>query len=434
MTATRRAATIAVLSAGWIVAAALLWRTSVPDGLDLPALDAGSLFPAEQVERAERYERFLRWNALARMLAQLAVAVGVVILAPAIVRRLRGGPVVRGVTLVAIAYIALWLARLPFGLAALWWRRRYDVAREGYLDFVLRPWATLLGELLLACAAAAALMLLARRLGPRWWLAGAAAVAVLGTAYLLLQPLFLAPRFAPLPDGPVRRDIHVLAQRMGVDDVEVRLRKAAERTRAANAEVVGLGPSRRIVLWDTLLEGFSRGEIRAITAHELAHVSRRHAWKGIGWFLLAVVPALWLLDRAARLRGGLGRPEGLAAVIAAGLALQLAIAPAVSALAPLRSRGRLGGAPDDARPGGDAEPLPAGWPRPTWPIRSRPAGAYGTVRTHPSLLRGIAMAEACAQRERLSRGGRRTSRAGCGCPRWSATSTTSPPWRRAAPA
>ncbi len=359
MTATRRAATIAVLSAGWIVAAALLWRTSVPDGLDLPALDAGSLFPAEQVERAERYERFLRWNALARMLAQLAVAVGVVILAPAIVRRLRGGPVVRGVTLVAIAYVALWLARLPFGLAALWWRRRYDVAREGYLDFVLRPWATLLGELLLACAAAAALMLLARRLGPRWWLAGAAAVAVLGTAYLLLQPLFLAPRFAPLPDGPVRRDVQVLAQRMGVDDVEVRLRKAAERTRAANAEVVGLGPSRRIVLWDTLLEGFSRREIRAITAHELAHVSRRHVWKGIGWFLLAVVPALWLLDRAARLRGGLRRPEAAGGRDRGGArAAARDHAGRERARSPLRSRGRLGGAPDDARPGGDAEPLP----------------------------------------------------------------------------
>ncbi len=362
-------------------------------------MDAQAVFRASDLERAERYERFLHVSSLLSIAGQLAVAAALAVASPRLVRRLWGGPVVRGMTLLAIAYVALWVARRPFWLASLWWRRRYGVAREGYLESLVYPWPTLLAELALGVVAVAALMLLARRLGSRSWLAGAGAVAVLGTAFVVLNPLLLAPRFAPLPPEVPRAGIEALAGRMGVGEVEVRLRRASTRTRAANAEVVGLGPTRRIVLWDTLIDGgFSRGEIEAIAAHELAHVARRHVWKGLGWFLLAVVPAVWLLDRAARLRGGLGRPEAVPAVIVAGLALQLAITPGVNlltrhyereadwvALEATRDPDAMVGLLTRLATTNLADPEPPRW----WAL---------TFRTHPTILTRIAMAEAWAGR------------------------------------
>ncbi len=386
-----------MLAALWVVAGALLWRTRVPAGLDLPELDAADYFSSAQLRRAERYESFLRFDFLAASLVHVATAACVALYAPSVVRRLRGGPVARGVQLAFGTLLLLWLVRLPFGLAAHSWRRRFDIAREGYLEWLVRPWPTLAAETLLACVAVAALMLLAAHLGRRWWLAGAAAVAVLGSAYVLVQPLVLAPRFAPLDDPALATEIERLARSMDVGEVEVRLRKAAERTRAANAEVVGIGPTRRIVLWDTLLEGeFNRTEVRALAAHELGHVAERHVWKGLGWFLLAVGPLLFLLDRAARWRGGLTRPDAVPVVIAAVLALQLLLAPAVNAVSrryeaeadwvaleatgdPEAMRQLLRGLA--VRNLADPEP-PAWW--------------TAAFRTHPSIVDRIAMAEAWA--------------------------------------
>jgi STE24 endopeptidase len=399
MTATRRAATIAALVVAWVLAAALLWRTRVPGDVSLPSLHPRDYFTVAELRRSRRYESFLRVDLVAELVGQIGAVAGLALVAPRLTRRVRGGAVARGVQLALATFVLLWAVQLAFGLAAHWWRRRYGIVREGYLDFVVRPWSTVLAELVLVCVAVAALMVLATRFGSRWWIAGAGVVAMLGTAYVVVQPLVLTPRFAPLREPTVRAEIETLARRVGAGDVEVRLRKAHERTRAVNAELVGIGPTRRLVLWDTLLEGrFDRREIRVLAAHELAHVTRRHIWKGLGWFLLAVVPGVWVIDRAARLRGGLARPEAVPVAIAAGFALALGLTPAIDAVSrryeaeadwialqttrdPAAMRGLLQGLAATNL----ADPDP---PR-AWQL---------TFETHPSVMRRIAMAEAWARR------------------------------------
>ena len=76
---------------------------------------------------------------------------------------------------------------------------------------------------------------------------------------------------------------------MKADDVKVN--DAYTRTTAANAYVSGLGGSRHIVLFDTLLRDFPRDEVRMVVAHELAHVERRHVLKGSTWAAALAVPA-----------------------------------------------------------------------------------------------------------------------------------------------
>jgi STE24 endopeptidase len=132
---------------------------------------------------------------------------------------------------------------------------------------------------------------------------GAALVALLlvFVAPLLLEPLF--NRFDPLEDGEVADALLALARRAGVPVREVLVADASRRTRKHNAYVSGLGRTRRVVLFDTLLADASRPEIEIVVAHELGHRRHRDVAKGtllaMASFALAVLVA-WPLDPTPR--------------------------------------------------------------------------------------------------------------------------------------
>src|ERR671934_263427 len=109
--------------------------------------------------------------------------------------------------------------------------------------------------------------------------------------------------------------------RVGVDRV-------ASKTREANAEAIGIGPTRRIVFADTILRRpFGPAELRFVARHELAHHRRHHLWKGAAWFALFALPCAFLLAAAAERRGGLARPEAVPAVLLAAFCIQLVSLP-----------------------------------------------------------------------------------------------------------
>jgi STE24 endopeptidase len=327
MTATRTARFWAIAAAVglWLAAAALLWRTSVPGDLRLPDLEARNLFDSAYLERSERYERGLRLFWLGALVVELAILGLAVWLAPkAKARGILGGVLLGGATLVAV-----WFVRLPFVLGAHWWRRRYGVSRADFETILVDPWLERLGTLAVACAAIALMMVLARRLGRRWWLAGGPAFAALAAVFLLAQPFLLVPRLEPLRDQALAAEIKALARRQGVGDVEVQVRDASRRTRAINAELYGVGPTKRIILWDTALDGrLSRANIRALAAHEFGHVEAGHIWKSIGWLFLFAVPAAFVLSRVARL----DRPQAVPLALLTFALLQLALLPATNAI------------------------------------------------------------------------------------------------------
>jgi STE24 endopeptidase len=100
------------------------------------------------------------------------------------------------------------------------------------------------------------------------------------------------------------------------------------RTRLANAFTVGFGPSARVVLWDTLLDGrFGANQVRFVLAHELGHVAHRHVLRGVAWFALLALPLAWLVTWATRRRGGLANPAALPVALLALTLATLALAP-----------------------------------------------------------------------------------------------------------
>jgi STE24 endopeptidase len=205
---------------------------------------------------------------------------------------------------------ALSVATLPFDVAA--HERAVDVGLStqdlgGWaLDWVK---ANGIGAAIAAGVGTGALALI-RRYPRRWWIPGSAAVVVLAGVFTWLAPVVLAPafnRFEPLEQGQARSDVLELGERAGVEIGEVYRVDASRRGTAINAYVNGLGPSKRVVLYDTLLENLDRGERRSVVAHELGHVGDRDIQRAL--LFVALATPLGLLF-AARFSEALGRRSG----------------------------------------------------------------------------------------------------------------------------
>ncbi|HUE27584.1 MAG TPA: M48 family metalloprotease, partial [Solirubrobacteraceae bacterium] len=155
-------------------------------------------------------------------------------------------------------------------------------------------------EATLAAGAGGAAVALTRRYPRGWWLPAAAGSIGLGTLLGALAPVLLDPvfnDFTPLPDGDTRSDVLELARAAGVEVGEVFSVDASRRTTGANAYVTGLGPTKRVVLFDTLLDRYSRDEVRVVVAHELAHVRNRDVPRSVAYAAIVAPAAALAVQR-----------------------------------------------------------------------------------------------------------------------------------------
>lgn len=322
---------VLVASVGaWVVAARLLSGTVVPHGLTLPTVDVDAVFGADRVARAERYERFLYANWL---LEQVAIVVTLAVYArrgARFVRESAAGPVGTGILLGMVGLALAWLASLPFSVADLWWARRHGLASSGYLDVVLGGWLELAGAFVTVSLVLLVVMTLARKLGSWWWLPASLALTVVATVLVFVEP-YVTPGLEPVHDPRVTSAYAGIERFQGVGHIPLRVERVSDDTTVANAFAFGLGPSRRVVVWDTLLDGrFGPGEVDVVLAHEVAHHSSEHIPKALGWFALFALPAAFVLMLATRRRGGMGRPAAVPLALLVVFAYQLVTLPAAS--------------------------------------------------------------------------------------------------------
>ncbi len=145
--------------------------------------------------------------------------------------------------------------------------------------------------------------LLLRRSPKRWWLYAGLAAAPLATFILLISPIWLDPlfnEFGPMKNAALEARILKLADRAGIPESRVyEVRKSVD-TRTVNAYVSGLGRTKRIVLWDTLLEKLSPDEIEFVMAHEMGHFVLRHVLTGIVVITLLATLSFYVIHRAAQ--------------------------------------------------------------------------------------------------------------------------------------
>lgn len=333
-----------VVLAGVVV---VLWR---PAGPELQAtLSPTAWFDLDQLQQVRAY-RDPRYVAGVGAIAVRLVVVGVVAASPAgrrlverVVRRVGPRRPARAAAAVVLGTVAASdLAVLPI---AFW----VGYVHEGTFGFRtqgiggwLADWSvvTLLGWIVTGVVVLGGYTL-AGRLHVAWppvaGLAGATlTVAVVFAAPLLFEPLILDTE--PLPAGALREDIEALLRRADVSGTPILVGDASRRTTKRNAYVSGLGASRRVVLYDTLLDAQPPEEVAVVVAHELAHDRNADLLRGTVIAAAAVVVTVYLLAGVVRWRTRRGQqdapadPRAAAVVLAVVVVLQVAAAPVQNAL------------------------------------------------------------------------------------------------------
>ncbi len=275
-------------------------------------------FSQEDRDRAARYHRPLYAATAARLL------VVVVVYSLLTTVRVEGlGWAGDAAVSAAAVVLAAEAACLPLDL----WRgllreRRFGLSTQSPGAWLAdRAKGEAIGIALAAAAWVAAVGL--ARAWPAWWpLPAAAGLALAVLALTFVAPVVLEPlfnRFRPLEDARLAGALRALADRAGVPVRDVLVADASRRTTRTNAYVSGLGPTRRVVVWDTLLASASEPELTLVVAHELGHRRDRHVVKGTLVAMAGAVVSVLVL------RAALGTPQPgdfpLAALVLVGLEL-----------------------------------------------------------------------------------------------------------------
>ncbi len=311
----------------WVWCAHELWGTIVPAGLQLPHVDVHRFFSASLLRRSTSFDRFLDVVGLLGAVAEVAVLALYARRGHGLMRESAAGRIGTGILLALLGFALVWLTLVPFDLAALWWERRHHVVHEGYLTAVLGSFLGLGVSFVWIALGVAIAMALAGRMRRWWWVVAAPLFAALGLLSALLTP-YLITKTHPLRDPALVAEARTLEAREDVSGTPVRVQDVSHRTTEVNAETAGIGPTQRVVLLSTLLDGrFSRAEIGVAMSHEFGHVARAHVLKNVGWLALFLIPALALVALATRRRGGLARPEAVPVALLVFVVLQLVALP-----------------------------------------------------------------------------------------------------------
>lgn len=314
MQGARRTALVTAALGGVAFVALAAWLVPwdpVPGGHLAPS-DPTAIFTAAQLDRAEGFADKTRWLGLASMAVRLLAAcwLGFSARGRALFGRLPGPWWVRVVLAVAAFEVGLRVLTLPFAVLQRRQLLDYGLATQSWPAWALD---LVKGEAVDVVAVSLALLVLvgcARRWRRAWPAVAGAIAAGLVVAGSFAYPLVVEPLFndfTPLPDGSLKAGILELADREGVDVDEVLVADASRRTTTLNAYVSGIGGSRRVVLYDNLVEDLPEDQALSVVAHELAHAKHDDVVTGTVLGAAGTCFAIGLLGLvlgAMRRRGG----------------------------------------------------------------------------------------------------------------------------------
>src|SRR3954471_1890223 len=297
---------------------------------------ATDYFSASQLDRIHEYVGPQRWLGIGGLVLSTGTLALIAVRPPRRVRRALERGAGRAILAAAGTGGALSLTLVVVGLPLA------AVAEQRARDFGLstQDWGGWIGDVaksagigaVFAALGGALLLAIVRRFPRSWWAVGAGLVVVLSAVFVSYSPVLIDPlfnKFTALENSPLRSEILALAHKDGIDVGQVYKIDASRRTTGANAYVNGIGQTKRVVLYDNLLQEFSPDQVRSVVAHELGHQAHDDIWRGLAWLAL-VAPAATFLAQALAER--IGARQGLAeparrtgpAVIPA-LALSLAL-------------------------------------------------------------------------------------------------------------
>src|SRR4051794_27719985 len=303
-------------------------------GLIEPApVSAEAYFSQSQLDRAESYRGPQRLIGLGGLAVEGATLALLALRPPRRLRRAlehgRARPILAAAAAGAAFAVLIVLVELPLSAAGEQRARDYGLSTQNWGGWIGDLAKTTAISIVFTAAGAMLLMGLIRRFPRSWFALAAVALVVLSAVFVFFSPVLIDPlfnKFEALPDGRLRSDVLGLAERAGVKVGQVYRVDASRRTTGANAYVNGLGHTKRVVLYDNLLNKFTPQEIDSVVAHELGHVKHDDVPRGLAWLAIVAPAGTYVIQRLTeRLapEARAGRGAGPAVLPAAALAIAL---------------------------------------------------------------------------------------------------------------
>ena len=269
----------------------------------------GAEFSNEDVARHGNYRGPVYLYVAMSILLQIAALLVLArTLVPQLVARIEswpGGWVTKVAVVTAVVIVTVTLVTLPLShVRGFQMDHAWGISTQSAFGWLNDQGRTLAVGLVTALVSALAFFGLVRAFPRTWWLWGWAAFSLLTVLLVFLYPLVIAPlfnKFTPLEPGPLRDRVVSLGEEAGVSLDDVLVADASKRTTAENAYVAGIGASKRMVLYDTLMNAGDDQETAYVAAHELGHEVHDHIWKFVGLSVISLFLAFavlrWLSER-----------------------------------------------------------------------------------------------------------------------------------------
>lgn len=274
----------------------------------LPALAAIPVPPA--TPEALAYHRDLDWfwlgdELVALFLPALLLFTGAGARLCRWCSRATGGRWFWTLALFAPAYLAtVWLLGFPLELAESFFHQHaFGLSNQSFGRWLQNELVALAVNSVLAALSLWLPYLLLRRSPRRWWLWSTAGLAPLFVLLIVVQPIWISPlfnHFAPLEDKALETRILAEAARGGITDAPVLVMDQSRDSRRPGAYVAGLFGSKRIVLYDTLIQDMTPDEVLFVVGHEMKHYLLSDVWKFVGVTLLVLLIGLLAIDFLGR--------------------------------------------------------------------------------------------------------------------------------------
>jgi len=277
-----------------------LWFAIFPGQV---APEAWQYFSVDQVEGARAYSQGSRLCFISSYLAQLCLLLWLVFSGQALAlskwtcKLARGNYWVNLILFVVLLWLLLRLLNLPFTLfGSYYWQHHWGFATQTLGAWWLDYFKSATIDLLLSTSGILLLFWVVRRFPTTWWVYSATCISIVLAIQIFLSPILITPlfnHFTPVQDQTILTMVEELSYKAGIPVDQVLMMDASRRTTKSNAYFAGLGHTKQIVLYDTLLHNHPQDEIKAIIAHEIAHWRQGHIIQGLGLYVIAI----FLLNR-----------------------------------------------------------------------------------------------------------------------------------------
>jgi STE24 endopeptidase len=327
----------------WIILVAnigMYLLDTIANRLNLRALKPELPAEFEGIYDRDEYRRFLNYTAATARFERIEATwdlmvllifwlVGGYDLLDRVARSAHVGFIGAGLLYLGVLFLGQWLLNLPFNVYETFRiEERFGFNKTTPAIFAGDQVKSLLLSAILGGALLALILAILEHGGPAAWLYAWAAASALLIAMVYAAPALILPLFnkmTPLEDGELRQSIMACASRLGFPLTEISVMDGSRRSTKANAFFTGIGRTKRVVLFDTLIKNHTTDELVAVLAHEIGHYKLRHIVLHIAGAILNIGIFLFLAQWIIRQPGLYAAFTVAQPSIYAGLALFLVL-------------------------------------------------------------------------------------------------------------